>query len=248
MANMAIRYTVAGGTRRVARPRDGNGRWKGDCNLHPAHMGREAADLLAEILGFGVVAGLVNAWLAKWFPSMTTVDTGNGKGTGDGRGEPLADLPGVSLKIRTLRLKDGKRSSKLTTLREVSARALVDRDLPAFFAAGGDLPVVTVCLPVNAEGEYVLAEEEVLFHVSYPFREIAMRGFDGTVGNARGQVGRAAKGTVLPDVWASHSDTTCTGGSWLFYGSHPHTHKREGWSIGTVTELREIIAGLIDRR
>lgn len=248
MANIAIRYTVAGVTRRVVRPRDGNGRWKGDANLHPAHRGREAADLFAEILGFGVAAGMVNAWLAKWFPSMFTVDTGNGKGTGNGRGEPLADLPGVSLKIRSFVAKGGKRSSKLTTLREASARAMVNRDLPAFFAAGGDLPVVTVCLPVDADGTYILAEEEVLFHVSYPFREIAMRGFDGTVANARGQVGRAAKGTVLPTVWASHADTTCKGGSYIFYGAHPQTHVRDGWQVGTVTELRNVVAALIDRR
>jgi len=256
MADMAIRYTVGGVTRRTFIPRDGHGKWKSDVNLHPAHAGSEAADLFAEALGLGGEGCRVNEWLARFLPSQTTVKVGNGKATGNGRREPVCDLPGVSLKIRKrYAASGGKRSSKLTTQRPASAGPLADRDLPALFAGGGDIPVVTVCLPQTDDGAYILAEEEVWFNISYPYREIAMRGFRGTVANARGKVGRAPKGTVLPTVWASLSETTCrdddgTVGSWLFYGAHPHTDEghRGEWSIGTLTEVRAIVAGLIDRR
>jgi hypothetical protein len=246
---MLFKVTRAGRVVRTVQPVDGDSRFTAhaDRNTHPAHVGQEVADLMAATLG--LLAGRkVNAWLSKYLPSQTTVDTGRGAGrigSGNGRGEPVVDLNGVSLKVRRLMVKGGKRSSKLTTLREASARGLF-ADLAALHASGRDVPVVTFLLPQDDTGHYIVAEERVLFHVSYPYREFAATGFAASVARARGTVGRAPKGTVLPDTWLSHdANTDCTGGSWLWYGAHPRTHAPSEWSVGTLDEVRALVAGLM---
>jgi len=243
---MILKVTRNGSTVRTIQPRDGNGAWRAaaSVNEHPAHKGAESGDLTAEALGFLRESGRVNAWLSRFLPSQTGVEVGNGKGTANGRREPVADLPGVSLKVRELLPKGGKRSSKLTTLREASARGLFS-DLAALHTAGRDLPVVTLLLPRVGDA-YILAEEEISFHVSYPFREFARTGWDASIGRGRGTVGRPPKGAILPETWMSHdAGTDCKGGSWLWYGAHPRTHTPGEWSKGTLAEVHAIIAGLM---
>lgn len=257
MANLAMSLKRIGinGTRHYI-PRDGNGVFKSpkDLNFHPAHIGVEAGDLTAEALGFGREGKKVNDWLARWLPSQTEVNVGDGIGSANGRREPVVDLPGVSLKIRAVPAKGkGKRSGVLTTLRNDSARGIL-ADLAALHARGRDVAVVTLLLDREDTGAYVLREEEVRYSVSYPFREFAATGWDASLERARkrepedtrtGPVGRPAAGTKLPDTWLTHKVTTCIGGSWVFNGSHPRTNVPTEWRVGTYEQVRAVIAGLM---
>ena len=247
---MLLKVTRAGRVVRTVQPRDGEGDWfpHRDVNEHPRHKQSVLADLTAEALGFGREAREVDAAIAAYLPSQTRVRlAGPGlKGTAQGRQPPVLDLAGVSLKVREVKVKGGKHSQHLTVLREQSARGLFT-DLANLADAGRDIAVVTLLLPRVGDC-YVLAEEEVRFSLSFPFREFARTGWDASIARGRGHVGRPKKGEVLPETWLSHdAGTDCTGGSWLFYGRHPHTHKPDEWAATGMSDLGHIIGAQVWR-
>ena len=241
---MAIGIKVAGG--RFYGPRDGKARFKGreDCNEHAAHRGGAVADVQAEMLGIGKFAGeVLREHQREVFPMLTPVNTGNGKGTNDGRGPSVEDAPFLSLKMADEGKTGGTAgASVLTTPKESTARA--------FLASprAGDIAVLTILAPKDEEGIYLIDPACVRWHVGYPYAELSAGGLDAAFGRAVGR-GRPRTGAALPATWAGWVNTTVADGrSAQLSFRHPRTDGHDGWTVGTLAEVRAVALALVSRK
>jgi len=241
---MAIGIKVEGG--RFYGPRDGKARFKGreDCNEHAAHRGGAVADVQAEMLGIGKFAGEVlrEHQTETWRGILTPVNVANGKATNDGRGPSVEDAPFLSLKMADEGKTGGTAGAAvLTTLKESTGRAFLASDRAA------DVAVLTILAPKDEEGVYQIDPACVRWHVGYPYAELAAGGLDAAFGRAVGR-GRPRTGAVLPGTWAGWVKSDCADGrSAQLSFRHPRTDGHDGWTVGTLTELRAVALALVSR-
>jgi hypothetical protein len=242
---MAIGIKVEGG--RFYGPRDGKARFKGReaCNEHPAHRGGAVSDVQAEVLGISSLAGEVlrNHQKSVWAGALTPVDVSAGKATNDGRGPSVEDAPFLSLKMADSGKTGGTAGAcVLTTLREATARAFLAHPRAA------DVAVLTILAPKDGDGVYIVDPTCVRWHVGHPFAELAAGGLDAAFGRATGR-GRPAKGAVLPDSWAGWVATDCADGrSAQLSFRHPRTDGHDGWTVGTLDQVRAVALALASRK
>lgn len=242
---MAIAIRVAG--ERLYIPRDGRGKYASPegRNEHPAHRGGAVADVQASVLRIGHLAGEVlrEHQRAVWGGALTPVDTGNGIGSGDGRGASVEDAPFLSLKVAASTATGNVAgASVLATLREETARAFLAHP------RAREVAVLAILAPCGADGVYNVDPAHVLYDVRYPFAELAAGGLNAAFARASGR-GRPRKGAILPDTWAGWVKSTCADGrsAQLSY-RHPRTDDPSGWTEGTLAEVRELALRLASRK
>ena len=86
------------------------------------------------------------------------------------------------------------------------------------------------------------------YDVRYPFVELASAPVEAAFARSNGK-GRPAKGTILPDTWARWVKSTCADGrSVQLSFRHPRTDSVDGWSVGTLAEVRALALQLASRK
>jgi hypothetical protein len=241
---MAIAIRVAG--ERLYIPRDGKGKYSSpsDRNEHPAHRGGEYGDVQGEMLGLLPFMGeALREHQRAVFPMLTTVNTGNGKGTNKGRGPSVEDAPWLSLKMVAADKTGGTGGAEVLT-------SPSERTTRAFLASprAGEVAALAILAQRDADGVYQVDPGHVLYDVRYPYVELAAGGLDAAFARAGGR-GRPRKDAVLPDTWATWIKSTCADGrsSQLSY-RHPRTDDVSGWTVGTLAEVRAIALQLATRK
>ena len=252
---MAIVLAKADG--RALQPRRATGEFISgdDCNMHPEHSDRLVADVVTGWVmsgerRFNASPDAVNAHLAARFPSLRQCDPRKGKGSGQGSDTTLFDAVafdaegrpfGVNVKMAASDKTGGTAGACVgSTIREPAWMGTLPAELAAYRAAGGREVFVAIRAARDAEGAYLLSSSEVEWHISHPLAAFET-GLPDAVARAGGR-GRPAKGAVLPDTWASKKRSTCAEGySWQLCFRHARTDTSDGWSRGTVAELRAAI-------
>lgn len=249
---------VSNGITRVFLPRDGAGHFIGADDANDAPQRNLAGDLLAAVVGLSD-DGLADH-MAQVAPSTARVAETHRqaralgyddarvariKATRQGRGIFGADArnkrgTAVSLKIMS---SDDHAAVVLATPRAPAADAIC-REIAAFHAAGGSLPVVIVAAEAlhapKASKHYRLNGDRMAWQVVYPFAEV--RDLSTLLAAKRGR-GRPKAGEVLPNVWATPKKSDCIGGSIQILG-RARTLGDKGWTFGTVDEFRAAVNAL----
>jgi len=226
-----------------------------DCNTHPEHKARLVADVVTGWImsgerRFNASPDAVNGHLAVRFPSLRRCDPRKGKGSGQGTDTTLfdgvgvdeqGDWFGVNVKMAAAD-KSGTTAGACvgSTIREPAWMGGFPAELAAYRAAGGREVFVAIRASRDAEGAYLLSSSEVEWHISHPLAAFEA-GLPDAVARAGGR-GRPAKGAVLPTTWATKVRSTCAEGySWQLCFRHARTDTSDGWSRGTVADLRAAI-------
>lgn len=242
---MAVSIKVIG--ERTYRPRDGKRRFisADDVNEHPAHKGGAVGDVQAEMLGIGHLSGaaLFEHQKDTWNGILTPVNVANGKATNQGRGPSVEDAPFLSLKMADADKTGGTAGAcVLTTLEEGKMRAFLAHP------RAGEVAALTILASKDDDGNYIIDPECVRFDVRYPFVELAAGGLDAALDRAAGK-GRPKKGAILPDTWAGWVKSTCADGrSAQPSFRHPRTDTHDGWTVGTLAEVRALALSLATRK
>jgi len=166
------------------------------------------------------------------------------KGTRQGRGKFLGDvLVGGTVVSFKLLSNDKHKETVLTTPSSTTADA-VCREIAAYHATGGRIPLVVVAAEAlhapKASKHYRINTARVAWHIVYPLEGV--RDLAQLLSQQRG-AGRPKVGEVLPNVWATHKDTDCIGGSYQILG-RVRGLDQNGWTFGTLDDLKAAVLAL----